>query len=90
MSKVTSIYVEPLTESAVDNNPANRGSISAYKMVQARGFGGMSFMKRVRIGVEFGVTVETAKDMMRDIRNNNKCDNGYPAADILGRFVMEM
>ena len=86
-TKVSSIYVEPIAvkDTAVDNNPASRGSISAYCIVQARSFNGTYIHKRVRIGVEFGVTVETAKDMMRDLRNAN---NNEP--NISGRFIMDL
>lgn len=65
---------------------SNKGSISAYTIVQATGFNGVRTFKRVRIGVEFGVSVDTAKDMMRSIReaNSDICEN------ITGKFVMEM
>ena len=64
----------------------NKGSITAYTIVQATGFNGVQTFKRVRIGVEFGVSVDTAKDMMRSIREANSgiCGN------ITGKFVMEM
>ena len=83
-TKVSATYCEPV-ESAVDNNPANRGAVSAYHIVTATGFHGMKVFKRVRIGVEFGVTVETAKDMMQFLRNANS-DN----QNISGRFVMDI
>ena len=83
MQKVSVIYDAPQT--AVDNNPANRGAVSAYHIVQAVGFNGMRVFKRVRIGVEFGVTVETAKDMMMNLRNANS-DN----QNISGRFIMDL
>lgn len=74
-------------ESAVNSgfNP-NKGSISAYTIVQATGFNGIRTFRRVRIGVEFGVSVDTAKDLMRVIReaNSDICEN------ITGKFVMEM
>jgi hypothetical protein len=81
MQKVSSIYCEPAT----DNNPANRGAVSAYHIVTATGFHGTKVFKRVRIGVEFGVTVETAKDMMKNLREAN---NNEP--NISGRFVMDL
>lgn len=83
--KVSTIYDAPVNDTAVDNNPANRGAVSAYVIVQATGFHGMRTFKRVRIGVEFGVTVDTAKDMMRNMRNANS-DN----PSISGRFVMDI
>lgn len=69
---------------AVDYNP-NKGTVSAYTIVQATGFNGCRVFKRVRIGVEFGVSVDTAKDMMQNLRNANS-DN----TNISGRFVMEL
>lgn len=67
--------------------PENKGTISAYTLVNATGFNGMRVFKRVRIGVEFGVSVDTAKEMMRNIREAN-ADSGM--SNILGKFVMEM
>lgn len=84
MAKVSAIYDTPINN-AVDNNPANRGAVSAYHIVTATGFHGMRVFKRVRIGVEFGVTVETAKDMMQNLRNANS-DN----QNISGKFVMDI
>jgi hypothetical protein len=83
-AKVSAIYDAP-ANTAVDNNPANRGAVSAYHIVTATGFHGMRVFKRVRIGVEFGITVETAKDMMKSLREANSNDQ-----NISGRFVMEM
>lgn len=67
-----------------------RGSISAYVLVSAQGFHGMRTHKRVRIGVEFGVTPETARDMMKSIREDNRDINSNRLPDISGKFVMEM
>jgi hypothetical protein len=80
-TKVSAIYCEPAT----DNNPCNRGAVSAYSIVNAVSFNGMRIHKRVRIGVEFGVTVETAKDMMKSLREANSSDQ-----NITGRFIMDL
>ena len=89
MAKVSTIYDTPVN-TAVDNNPANRGTVSAYHIVQAIGFNGMRVFKRVRIGVEFGVTVETAKDMMQNLRNANADNNQDNPVNISGRFIMDL
>lgn len=70
--------------------PENKGSISAYTLVQAIGFNGLRVFKRVRIGYEFGVSADKAKEMMQNLREANKTDEGYPSSNILGRFVQEM
>lgn len=75
---------------AAEAYPENKGTISAYTLVQATGFNGLRVFKRVRIGVEFGVSVDTAKDMMKNIREANKTDEGYPSSNIMGRYVQEM
>lgn len=72
---------------AAESYPENKGTISAYTLVNATGFNGMRVFKRVRIGVEFGVSVDTAKEMMRNIREAN-ADSGM--SNILGKFVMEL
>ena len=73
-------------ESSNNRFDSKKGSISAYTIVQATGFNGVRTFKRVRIGVEFGVSVDTAKGMMRSIReaNSDICEN------ITGKFVMEL
>lgn len=75
---------------AIEAYPENKGTISAYTLVQAIGFNGARVFKRVRIGCEFGVSVDTAKEMMRNLRNAN-ADNAQDSnPNILGKFVMEM
>lgn len=66
------------------------GTLSAYTIVQATGFNGMRVFKRVRIGVEFGVTVDNAKEMMRNLRAANNGEYGNPSADISGKLVIEV
>lgn len=70
-----------------DYNP--RGTLSAYTRVDAVGFNGMRVNKRVRIGVEFGVTPDNAKEMMHNLRNANNGDFGNPKADIAGRLIID-
>jgi hypothetical protein len=76
---------------AVEAYPENRGTISAYILVEATGFNGSRMFKRVRIGYEFGVSVDTAKDMMKNIReanNSGKYDSSGPV--ITGRYTLNM
>ena len=74
------------TAIAAESYPENKGTISAYTLVNATGFNGMRVFKRVRIDVGFGVSVDTAKEMMRNIREANAdIDNNT----VIGRFVME-
>ncbi len=76
---------------AVDNVDNNRGSISAYTLVEATGFNGLRVFRRVRIGYEFGVSADKAKEMMQNLReanNSGKYDSAGPV--IVGRFVQDM
>ena len=77
--------------SAVEDTSINRGSISAYTLVEATGFNGLRVFRRVRIGYEFGVSADKAKEMMQNLReanNSGKYDSAGPV--IVGRFVQEM
>lgn len=67
-----------------------RGTLSAYTIVQATGFNGLRVFKRVRIGLEHGVTVDNAKEMMRNLRAANNGEYGNPSADISGRLILEV
>ena len=81
MATKLSLHTTPI----IETYPDNKGTISAYTLVQATGFYDSKVFKRVRIGVEFGVSVDTAKDMMKSLREAN--DNN---SNIMGRFVMEL
>jgi len=70
---------------AVSEYNPNKGTLSAYTIVDAIGFNGLRTFKRVRIGVEFGVSVDTAKEMMQNVRAANE-----NSVNITGKFVMEM
>lgn len=73
-------YKEPLT-----------GCISAYVMVEAIGFNGLKVFRRVRIGHEFGVTPETAKAMVDNVREANAAGVHYNNPPIIsGRFIMDL
>lgn len=69
---------------------APMGTLSAYTIIQATGFNGMQVFKRVRIGLEHGVTVDNAKEMMRNLRAANNGEYGNPSADISGRLTIEV
>lgn len=76
---------------AVDNVDNNRGSISAYTLVEATGFNGLRVFRRVRIGYEFGVSADKAKEMMQNLREANQSGNYDTAKPIIvGRFVQDM
>ena len=75
---------------AVADTREPMGTLSAYTRVDATGFNGMRVNKRVRIGVEFGVTVDNAKVMMRNLRSANNGDFGNPNASIAGRLIIEV
>ena len=75
---------------AAEAYPENKGTISAYTLVEATGFNGLRVFRRVRIGCEFGVSVDTAKDMMKNIREANSDKNGLPYVHIAGRFTLDM
>ena len=70
---------------AVSEYNPNKGTLLAYTIVDVIGFNGLRTFKRVRIGVEFGVSVDTAKEMMQNVRAANE-----NSVNISGRFVMEM
>ena len=76
---------------AVNNVDNNHGNISAYTIVEATGFNGLRVFRRVRIGYEFGVSADKAKEMMQNLReanNSGKYDSTGPV--IVGRFVQNM
>jgi hypothetical protein len=84
MADVRAIKQAIIADTAPAYNPTT-GTVSAYTIVDAIGFNGVKNFKRVRIGVEYGVSVETAKMMMQELRKAN--DN---APNITGKFVMEL
>jgi hypothetical protein len=67
------------------------GQVSAYVMVEAVGFNGLKVFRRVRIGHEFGVTPETAKAMVDNVREANAAGVHYNNPPIIsGRFIMDL
>ena len=79
---------------AVEDTLINRGSISAYILVEATGFNGLRVSRRVRIGYESRVSADKAKEMMQNLReanNSGKYDSAGPVGPVIvGRFVQEM
>jgi hypothetical protein len=78
-------FKQAIIADAVQEYNPDTGTVSAYTIVDAVGFNGVKNFKRVRIGVEYGVSVDTAKMMMRELR---KANNNAP--NITGKFVMEL
>lgn len=75
---------------AVEYPVTPMGTLLAYTRIDATGFNGMRVNKRIRIGMEHGVTVENATVMMRNLRAANNGDYGNPKADISGRLIIEV
>lgn len=89
MADVRAIKHAIAAESVV--TPENTGTIAAYVMVDAVGFHGTRNFRRVRIGYETRVSVDTAKDMMKNIREANSAGMRDSTGPIItGRFVMDM
>lgn len=66
-TKVSPLYSAVET---ADNEP--RGTVSAYKAIQYTGFKGNTGFRRVRVDVEYGVTLPEARKMATDIRQYNE------------------
>ena len=76
---------------AVEATGFNGGNISAYALVEATGFNGLRVFRRVRIGYEFAVSADKAKEMMQNLREANNSDKYNSSGPVIvGRFVQDM